>query len=184
MRYRTVLPVILGIVAVVLIAWQEHYIQLIRLSGDDATPVWPYETPFLFLWGINTPAVDAADQLSSLLHLAVGLRTSFRLVAILVFWWWIGTRLDSGVLRRRRHRHPRRCAVFLAAAAAISFYAGVHILLYEFPTRVPGHIADVEYLLPFACASVRALWYLGLGCGISFATAALARQKREAQISP
>jgi hypothetical protein len=168
MRYRIGLPVIFGVVTVVLSAWFEHNMQLIVLAGDDNPPaIWPSLAPSLLAWSINAPALKATEPLSRL-NLPE-LAGNLQLLTVIAWWWWVGTRLDFGILGKRRPRHPKKWAVFIAAVACLSIGVGVRTLLYEFPTRLPGRNAQVEYVLPFACATVRTLWFFVLSGVLSFA---------------
>jgi hypothetical protein len=101
-RYRVVLPIFFGLVSFALIAWEFHnerVIQSMGMAWDTGPPVWPYQASWILLQGINAPArlmdlpvIAAFGLKSGQQQLALELPT------ILVWWWFIGWRIDFGLV--------------------------------------------------------------------------------------
>jgi hypothetical protein len=120
-RYRAALPIVFGGLAAVLIAWDIHNTHVIESMGmawDTGAPIWPYRGSFLILFTVNFPAFVFAAPLFLLDQLQTYPRRIMILPLIALWWWWIGTRIDFGILGRRRYRHPKATAGILVALAA------------------------------------------------------------------
>lgn len=129
-RFRVVLPVLFGLIAVSLMVWDlrnQRVIESVGMGWDTGAPVWPYQASFLLLFVIAAPVFGLAEPLFFLLHLETQeVRYPVLLPAILLWWWWLGTRIDFGILGRRRYRHPELLAGSLAGVAAALCYLGTH----------------------------------------------------------
>ena len=120
-KFRIILPLIFGLTAIGLIAWDYHNMRIIESMGmdwDTCAPIWPYQTSWMLLFAINAPAIFLSRPLCFLLDLK--LHNSFypiHFLAILLFWYWVGSRLDWGLLGVKTFRHPKRWAVLLIVSA-------------------------------------------------------------------
>ena len=177
-RFRVVLPVSLGAVAVALMIWDLHNQRVIDAHGfawDTGAPAWPYQTSSLLFQVINAPALVLAAPFFLLPHLdMVEVRYPVQLPLILLWWWWVGTRIDFGILGDRHYRRPKLLAALLATAAAGLLFAGVQALGDGFrwwsdypPARLPLLAGDVFL----------ALWCLALATGSSFGALRLLRRR-------
>lgn len=120
MRYRVALPIVFGGLAVVLMAWDIHNTQVIESMGiawDTDAPIWPYRASFLILFTVNFPAFLLAAPFFLLDQLQAYPRR-IMILPLIALWWWIGTRIDFGILGRRRYRHPKATAGILVGMAA------------------------------------------------------------------
>jgi len=60
MRYRIILPFFLGGLSSAFMAWDLYNEGIIAQTGmgwDTGAPIWPYQTPAILLFAINTPAM-------------------------------------------------------------------------------------------------------------------------------
>ena len=120
-RYRVALPIVFGGFAAVLMAWDIHNMHVIESMGmawDTGAPIWPYRASFLILLTVSFPAFVLAAPLFLLDQLQTYPRRIMILPLIALCWWWIGTRIDFGILGRRRYRHPKATTGILIAMAA------------------------------------------------------------------
>ncbi len=131
-RYRRALPIVLGGFAAVLMAWDihnTHVIESIGMAWDTGAPIWPYQASSVILFAVNFPAFVLAAPLFLLGQLQTYPTRTMILSLIALWWWWIGTRIDFGILGRRRYRRPSLTAGILVAMAAsllsLAVYAGI-----------------------------------------------------------
>lgn len=110
-RYRIILPILFGSLAIALVIWDIHNLRVIQSNGmswDTGAPIWPYEAANLIFSSLNAPAFVLAAPFFYFPHLELQeMRYPVLLPAIVVWWWWIGTRFDFGILGLRRWSHPR-----------------------------------------------------------------------------
>lgn len=118
-RFRLLLPIIFGLVSFALSAWEFHNEQVVQKMGmgwDTGPPVWPYQASWILLQGINAPAylIDLP------VFMAFGLKSgppqlALEFLTILVWWWFIGWRIDFGMVPTQNTRHRKWLAVGLWA---------------------------------------------------------------------
>src|SRR5260370_9943793 len=126
--FRVVLPVSHGCVALALMLWDVRN-RLACVWCDTGKPVWPDQAPFLVLKSINAPAFVVAAPFFLLPHLQTATaRYPVLLPVIFLCWWWLGTRIDFGLLGSRPYRRPKLWGVVLAAMTATLLYAVAWIL--------------------------------------------------------
>ena len=150
-RFRVILPVVFGLIAVSLMTWDLRYqraLESVFTASDIGRPVWPCQAPSLLLVALNAPVFALAAPILNLFHLEIPeLRYLVLLPAVLLWWWWLGTRIDFGILGRRHYRHPKLLAGFLAMVAVALCYGGIRGLVdavswwqaygrHEFPTSL------------------------------------------------
>jgi hypothetical protein len=100
--YRLKLPVVIGALSVVLIGLDVYFWYLspnaaiVRHSG---APIWPYRMPQLLLLSINAPVYLLTTPLLRLAGLHVfWVHQIERLPFIVLWWYWVGRRLDLGLV--------------------------------------------------------------------------------------
>jgi hypothetical protein len=161
-RFRAVLPIVLGFLAAILMAWDYENNRMVALMGmgwDMGPPFWPYQAVYLLLYSTNAPAFVLSSPILKLLNLqSLTLQYAIWFPAIVVWWWWIGTRIDFGVLGGRHYRHTKLLAVVLTTASLGLLYVAVRATLSEVhwwmehgggssPFRVPTLLRTVAPVL-------------------------------------
>jgi hypothetical protein len=135
-RFRLILPILFGFLAVVLMMWDYENNRMVELMGMDwdmGPPFWPYQAIHLLMFTINAPAFVLSMPILKLLNLqTLSLQYGVWFPSILGWWWWIGTRIDFGVLGRRHYRHAKLFAGLLTAASLGLLYVAVQSTLSEF----------------------------------------------------
>jgi hypothetical protein len=134
-RFRVVLPIVFGFLAAMLMGWNYENDRMVALMGmgwDMGPPFWPYEAIYLLLSTINAPAFVLSMPILKLLNLqTLSLQYCVWYPAIACWWWWIGTRLDFGVLGCRRYRHAKLFAGLLTTASLGLLYVAARAILSE-----------------------------------------------------
>jgi hypothetical protein len=101
-RFRLVLPIVFGFLAAVLMTWDYENNRMVGLMGmgwDMGPPFWPYQAIYLLLFTINAPAFVLSMPILKLLNLqTLSLQYGVWFPANVGWWWWIGTRMDFGIL--------------------------------------------------------------------------------------
>ncbi len=93
---------------------------------------WPYQAIYLLLFTINAPAFVLSMPILKLLNLqTLSLQYGVWLPAIVGWWWWIGTRMDCGILGRRSSRHAKLVAGVLSTVSLILLYVAARASLGE-----------------------------------------------------
>jgi len=122
------MPLVFGFLAVVLMGWDYENNRVVGLMGmawDIGPPFWPYQAIYLLLFTINAPAFGLSIPILKLLNLqTLSLQYGVWFPSILGWWWWIGTRIDFGVLGRRHYRHAKLFAgLFTTASLGLLYVA-------------------------------------------------------------
>ena len=118
------MPIIFGVTALVLVSWGFRADYACRFD-ECWRPFWRCDAPDFFLSAINVPAVICSRLLvyswvSSLVN-----DFSFRLVyfielpAIILWWWFVGTRIDFGLLGTVAYRRRRTWIVITTGATIV-----------------------------------------------------------------
>ena len=112
-------------------------------------PFWPYQAIYLVLFTVNAPPFVLSMPFHKLLNLGtLSLQYCVWFPAIVGWWWWIGTRIDFGVLGVRHYRHTKLFASLLTTVSLGLLYVAVRATLgevqwwtqygrYSSPYRVP-----------------------------------------------
>lgn len=118
---RIVLPSIYGPVCVVLAVLQPYALRagdqaLKRVWGDVVPCVYPYELPSFLLAALSGPAMLFNTYGSTERKVLISAGTGF------VWWWWVGTCFDRGLIRpnRSRFRHWTELLTIIALLAAVT----------------------------------------------------------------
>ena len=119
MSYRTLLPLVSGVVAIGLMAWSQHVDQQC-IRYDAGRPFWPCETPNFILSSLNVPP-SAMAQVLSRTWTAAPTYFKYALEFPLILWWWwfIGTRFDFGLLGVGAYKHRRTWVALTCSADAV-----------------------------------------------------------------
>jgi hypothetical protein len=119
-RFRIVAPFVMGGISLPLVAWDIHNERVIAAMGmawDTGAPVWPYQASDILLRSVNTPAYFIAQPLANVLRLGGPSHFVMVFPAILIWWWFLGTRLDYGwPVAQSRWRWPAFALLALSAA--------------------------------------------------------------------
>src|ERR1700733_223588 len=96
-------------------AWAVHT-DLQCIFYDAGRPFWPCETPNFILGSLSAPAVALAQTLANAWRAAPSyFAYVIELPLILLWWWFLGTRVDFGLLGAGAYRHRRTWVGALAA---------------------------------------------------------------------
>ena len=133
--YRTSLSLIAGLVALALMLWGVHVDQ--RCIGYDAgRPFWPCETPNYITELIAAPAVAVGQGLSNIWRTAPDhFNYAIELPCILLLWWFLGSRIDFGLLGTGEYRKRRLYATLMAVASAML----IGLLCWSFWEEIKFH---------------------------------------------
>lgn len=135
-RFRLVLPIIFGFLALTLFAWDyqnERVVAAMGMGWDTGPPLWPYRAVPLFSYAVNVPAYVVSWPLVRKLDPRVPLHQyAVWLLAIVALWWLVGTRMDFGLLGRRRHSRPKLAAVILLVSGVVSLALGARVCIDEY----------------------------------------------------
>jgi hypothetical protein len=100
----------MGIVSLPLVLWDIHNERVIVSMGmawDAGAPIWPYQTSDILLRLLNGPAYYVTMPFANALRLSAASQYLLVFPAILLWWWFLGLRLDHGlVITKSRWRWP------------------------------------------------------------------------------
>src|SRR5713226_1804701 len=145
-RFRIVLPLILGFLALALFAWDyqnERVVASMGMGWDTGPPMWPYRAVPLFSYAVNTPAYVISWPILKLLDLrTLSLQYAVWFPTIVALWWWVGTCIDFGLLGRRSYSRWKLVVGILLAGAVVLLILAARVGLSEyrlFQDYWPGH---------------------------------------------
>jgi hypothetical protein len=125
--FRLVLPILMGAVSAILIAWDIHNQRIIMSMGmawDTGAPLWPYQTPDTLLSALNFPAYLIATPVSRILGLLAP-RHYLALFPAILFWWWLVGRFLDELLGNASVRKATLLALVLCVLAILLAYLGI-----------------------------------------------------------
>jgi hypothetical protein len=135
-RFRVVLPILLGFLAVVLFSWDyqnERVVESMGMGWDTGPPMWPYRALQIISYAINAPAYVASWPILKLLEPRIySLQYAVRFPAIVALWWWVGRSIDFGLLGSRNFSHRKLIAASLLIAAVGLLSLATYIGLDEY----------------------------------------------------
>ena len=161
-RFRVLLPIVFGFLSVLLMTWDYENNRMVGLMGmgwDMSPPFWPYQAIYLLLFTVNAPAFVLSMPILKLLNLhTFSLQYGVWFPAIVGWWWWVGTRIDFGLLGRRHYRYAQLFAGLLTTASLGLLYVAARATLSEVhwwmqygrdssPFRVPSLLRTVGPVL-------------------------------------
>jgi hypothetical protein len=163
-------------------AWDyenQRMVQLMGMGWDMGPPFWPYQSIYLILFTINAPAFALSMPILRLLSLqTVSLQYGVWFPGIVGWWWWIGTRIDFGVLGRRHFRHAKPFASVLTAASLVFVYVAVHTSIDDLRWWLEyGRDPSLFRVSALLRTTGPVLWCLVLAGGCLTATRRLFQQK-------
>jgi hypothetical protein len=176
--YRASLPLVFGPIAVALMAWGVHADQQC-IFYDAGRPFWPCEAPNFILGSLNAPAVALAQPLANVWRAAPSYFVHvIELPLVLLWWWFLGTRLDFGLLGIGAYRH-RRAWIGVLAAALVAFLALLGDWIWQdilFQRAYP-YLKETRYLalLRLLKEAPVCLWLVASTSALSVATFRIAR---------
>jgi hypothetical protein len=127
-RFRIVLPVIFGVLALFLFAWDYENGRVVASVGmgwDTGPPVWPYQAVPSFSYALNAPAYIISWPILKLLNLrTLSLQYAVWFPAIVMLWWWVGRYFDFGFPGCESHsRLKLRAAMLLVSSSVLAILA-------------------------------------------------------------
>jgi hypothetical protein len=181
-RFRLVLPIVFGFLALVLMAWDYENNRMIELMGmgwDTGPPFWPYRAIYVLLFSINAPAFVLSMPILKLLRLqTLSLQYGVWYPAIVGLWWWIGTQIDFGILVRQHFRQAKPLAGVFALASLSFLYGATRITAGEFHWWMEyGQDPSAARMATILRTVGPVLWCLLFACGCALAAVRLSRQK-------
>lgn len=131
-RFRVVLPVVLGFLAVVLFSWDyqnERVVASMGMGWDMGPPMWPYRAVEIISYAINVPAYLVSWPILKLLAPRIySFPYAVWFPAIVALWWWVGRSIDFGLLPNARYPHRKLIAASLLIGAlallSVATYVG------------------------------------------------------------
>lgn len=130
MRFRVVLPIVFGFLAVVLFTWDyqnERVIESMGMGWDIGPPMWPYQAVRIISYAINAPAYEASWPILKFLDpRTYSLQYAVWFPVIVASWWWVGRCIDFGSLGRRNYSHRK----LIAASLLIGTVALLSLVTY------------------------------------------------------
>src|SRR5271157_6457163 len=122
-RFRVVLPIVFGFLAVFVFAWDYENSRVVESMGmgwDLGPPMWPYRAVALFSFAVNAPAYIISWPILKILNLrALPFQYAVWFPAIVALWRWVGTCIDFGILRRRSDSHLNLMVGLLLVGAVV-----------------------------------------------------------------
>jgi hypothetical protein len=166
-RFRVLLPIIFGFLALALFAWDyqnERVVASMGMGWDTGPPMWPYRALPLFSFAVNGPAYIISWPILKLLDVRTySLQYAIWFPAIVALWWWTGTCIDFGLLSRRSYSHRKSVAGILLAGGIVLLILAAHVGFDEyrsFQQYWPGHPPIYAILLLRAIGPI--LWCIFL----------------------
>jgi hypothetical protein len=169
---------VLGLLSLALFAWEyenDRVIESMGMAWDTRPPMWPYRVVPLFSYALNAPAYTVCWPAIRLINTrADWVQYAIWLPVITAMWWWVGTRIDFGLLGRRSYLHPRFATALLLAGALILLILSVNNGVGEYrsfqlywPSHPPVYavlllraMGPMLWRLLFAGAFIRSAFYL------------------------
>ena len=169
-RFRLVLPLVFGFLAAVLMTWDYENNRMVELMGmdwDTGPPFWPYQAIYLLLFMINAPAFVLSRPILTLLNLqTLSLQYGVWFPATVGWWWWIGTRIDFGILGRGRFRYAKLFGGVLSVAGLVLLYVAARASLDELHWWMEYGRNSSQFRVPTLLRTVGpVLWCLVLASG-------------------
>src|SRR5258708_20193112 len=169
-RCRLVLPLVFGFLAAVLMMWDyenNRMVQLMGMGWDMGPPFWPYQGIYILLLMVNAAPFVFSMPFLKLLNLhTLSLQYGVWFPAIVGWWWWVGTRIDFGLLGRRHYRHAKLVAGLFSTVSVGLLYVAVRGILTEFHWWMEYGRNSSPFRMPTLLRTGGpVLWGLVLACG-------------------
>jgi hypothetical protein len=135
-RFRVVLPIVFGFLAVVLFSWDyqnERVVASMGMGWDTGPPMWPYRAVQIISYAINAPAYEVSWPILKLLNPRISsVEYAVWFPAIVALWWWVGRSIDFGLLGNRNYSHRRLFAASLLIGAVALLSLATYLGLNEY----------------------------------------------------
>src|SRR5579864_4423627 len=135
-RFRVVLPIIFGFLAVVLFSWDyqnERVVESMGMGWDTGPPMWPYRAVQIISYAVNAPAYVVSWPILKLLNLRTySFQYAIWFPAIVALWWCVGRSIDFGLLDGRRYSHRTLIAASLLIGAVALLSLATYLGLDEY----------------------------------------------------
>jgi hypothetical protein len=170
-RLRIALPAVIGSLSIPLILWDIHNARVIESMGmawDTGAPIWPYQASDILLRLLNGPAYSIGMPVANVLRLPAPMHFVLVIPAILIWWWFLGSTLDRGMV-------GWALAGMLVVALVLLLWT-VTTTSSIFRLRLDYrdfHFSTALLVLRFLTP---VLWLLGLTCLLLYQTKAVVRR--------
>ena len=138
-RLNVTLPSAAAAISLPLMIWaifNEHVIASMGMAWDTGAPVWPYETPQILLYALNFPAHVVGQPIANFLGLTAPVHYAVIFPVTLVWWWFLGSQLDCGLLSSPRNRGWQVFSISIALALLLAWAAiNAGSILSQWPFR-------------------------------------------------
>jgi hypothetical protein len=162
-RFRVVLPIVFGFLAVVLFSWDyqnERVVESMGMGWDTGPPMWPYRAVQIISYAINAPAYVASWPIVKLLKPRMySPQYAVWFLALVALWWWVGRSIDFGLLGSRNYSHRKLIAasLLIGAVALLSLATSIGLDEYHWAQQYwMGHPPVYAFL--FLRAAGAMLW--------------------------
>ena len=148
--YRALLPLTFGLLSAALILWNWRA-QPGCWGYDTGRPFWTCEAPESLLLWINLPATAAYRLTLGWLRVSTLAGDLAKLPFVLSWWWFVGTRVDFGVLGTGRYKRRRVWIWSLASGCCVLAGLGVKVIwdVVRFRREYPSTGGSVTADPPF-----------------------------------
>jgi len=126
-RLGILLPTAAALVSVPLMIWDAYNTSVITSMGmawDIGPPIWPYQTPAILLYSLNFPAHFVFQPVANSLRLYSPTNYLLLLPATLLWWRYIGLRLEKRPVQGP-YRYPRFVSATLIVVSGILLWAAL-----------------------------------------------------------
>ena len=181
-RFRIILPVIFGVLAVFLFTWQHENDRMVESMGmawDTGPPVWPYQAVPSFTYAVNAPAYIVSWPILKLLALRTNwLEYVVLFPAVLALWWCVGAYIDLGLPRDGSNSHRRLKAGLLLLTSSFLVFLAAWVCVDQF-RWVRSYWKDHPpiYAVLFLGALGSTLWCVFFAAAFARGAIRLLRQK-------
>ena len=152
----------MGIASLSLMLWDIHNERVILSMGmawDTGAPIWPYQTSDILLRLLNGPAYFATMPFSNALRLVAPNHYLLVFPAILIWWWFLGLRIDHGlVITKSRWRWPVFSALVVLAVLLLLAATSISVGSFRWWFRYSEVFSSLSALLMMTRFLTPAVW--------------------------
>ena len=176
-RLRLIFPTVMGALSSLLVIWaiyNDRVIASMGMAWDTGAPLWPYQTPQILLYFLNYPAHYVAQPMAN--HLGLVSPQHYLLVfpATLLWWWFVGLRIDGGLVAPVSKSKPVFFLALLALAAVLLWGAMIALCdAYRWWFQYGGDSLNISILILLEKLAP-AFWGITLGLFVAIAAKRIA----------
>jgi hypothetical protein len=180
-RLRVAFPTVIGAISLALVIWaiyNDHVIASMGMGWDMGAPLWPYQTPQILLYVLNYPAHYIAQPMANHLGLVSPQHYALVFPTTLLWWWFVGSRVDCGLVVPVSKGRPIILLILLTLAAVLLW--GATIVLYDgfrWWFQYGGESLNISILILLEKLAP-AIWGLALGLFVAIAAKRIATPLR------